>query len=126
MRISQVSLALILTAVGCSGGTEPSLVPPYDSTEAHATLTAALDAWKRGEARSLGRRTPPIRFEDDDCVAGLRLAEYEVEEPDATVRLHQDIAVILSLRDGKGNVIRREAQYQVATSPILAVLRSDR
>jgi hypothetical protein len=95
---------------------------PYDPEQAKA----ALDAWKKGEAKALPRRHPPIRFVDDDLVAGMRLSDYEVEEPDAPIGLHQDVAVILSLRDARGEVVRREARYQVATEPGLAVLRSDR
>jgi hypothetical protein len=33
--------------------------------------------------------------------------------------------VILSLRDARGKAIQREAHYQIATEPALAVLRSD-
>ena len=84
-----------------------------------------LDAWKHGEARSLARHNPPIRFEDEDFVAGLRLADYEIVEPDAPIQLHKNIPVILSLRDPRGRTIRRETNYQVATDPALAVLRSD-
>ena len=86
----------------------------------------ALDAWKKGEARALGKRNPPIRFNDDDFLAGLRLSDYEIEEPDREIQSHKDVEVILSLRDARGMVIRREARYQVATRPGLAVLRSDR
>jgi hypothetical protein len=62
----------------------------------------------------------------DDFVAGMRLTDYEIEEPDLPVALHKDGEVILSLRDPRGNRVRREARYQVATEPGLAVLRSDR
>ena len=121
-----LALALALAAAGCSGRGETPATPAYDSGEARNALIAALDAWKDGEARGLPRRKPPIRFEDDDLAAGLRLAEYELEEPDAPIGLHQDVPVILSMRDARGQVVRREARYQVATTPALAVLRSDR
>ncbi|MHC5545016.1 hypothetical protein ACYOEI_42815, partial [Singulisphaera rosea] len=88
-------------------------------------LVAALDAWKKGEARSLARRDPPIRFVDDDLAAGLRLVEYELEEPDAPLLPFKDVPVILSMRDARGKTVRRETSYQVATDPKLAVLRSD-
>jgi hypothetical protein len=55
----------------------------------------------------------------------LQLSDYEIEEPDAPVSLHKNIPVILSLRDARGRAVRRETQYQVATEPGLAVLRSD-
>jgi hypothetical protein len=104
---------------------EPVVESHYNPEQARAALVTALDAWKKGEARALARRKPPIRFVDDDFVAGLRLSDYEIEEPDAPIGLHKDVSVILSLRDARGKVVRREANYQVATEPGLAVLRSD-
>jgi hypothetical protein len=113
-------LLLLMIAAGCSRAPEA----PYDSARAQSTLAAALDAWKKGEVGSLAKRQPPIRFVDEDLAAGLRLSDYEIEEPDAPIGLHENVAVILSLRDSRGKVVRRETQYQVAIEPGLAVLRS--
>jgi hypothetical protein len=55
----------------------------------------------------------------------MRLADYEIGEPDAPILPYKDVAVILSLRDSRGKTVRRETNYQVATDPALAVLRSD-
>jgi len=118
-------MPLLLTVAGCAGAPELPAELRYDSGEARNALATALDAWKKGEARALARRNPPIRFLDDDFAAGLRLSDYEIEEPDREIELHKDVEVILSLRDARGNVVRREARYQVATKPGLAVLRSD-
>ncbi|MDR3638299.1 MAG: hypothetical protein P4L84_31135 [Isosphaeraceae bacterium] len=119
--------AIFIVAVGCSRSVgPPTAQPPYESEKARAALIAALDSWKNGEGKSLAKRTPPIRFVDDDFATGLRLSEYEIEEPDRPIAMHEDVAVILSLRDARGKTIRRETRYQVATSPGLAVLRSDR
>ncbi len=118
-----IVLAVIVSCTGCS---QPASEAPYDSEEARTALIAALDAWKKGEAKSLPKRNPPIRFVDDDLISGLRLSEYEIEEPDLPVKLHQDIAVILEMRDARGTRVRREARYQVGTDPTLSVLRSDR
>lgn len=85
----------------------------------------ALDAWKRGQARDLAHRSPPIRFSDEDFAAGWRLGDYELVEPDAPVAPFRDVPVILALRDARGRTARRETAYQVTTSPGLAVLRSD-
>lgn len=124
MRRCLIVPILVIAACGCGRRVAPP--PDHDSEKAHAAIVAALDAWKKGDAHSLPQRTPPIRFVDDDLLAGLRLADYELEEPDAPIRLHEDVPVILSLRDAQGKTVRREARYQVATSPGLAVLRSDR
>lgn len=122
----RILLTLLLVTAGCSGKPGQTVAPAYDSDQAKVALAAALDAWKKGEARALLDRKPPIRFVDDDLATGMRLADYEIEEPDAPIALHQDVEVILSLRDSRGKAIRREARYQVATKPGLAVLRSDR
>jgi hypothetical protein len=126
MRATRKLLPLLIVAAGCWGGVDPAARSRYDPEQARAALVAALDAWKKGEARSLPRRNPPIRFVDDDLVQGLRLSDYEIEAPEGPTDPHTDVDVILSLRDGRGNVVRREARYQVATEPGLAVLRSDR
>jgi hypothetical protein len=122
-RILIVSLLLI---AGCSAPPGPVAGPPYDTERARATLGAALDAWKKGEARSLARRKPPIRFEDDDLATGFRLLDYEIDSPDAPRGPHEDVPVMLSLKDPRRKVVQREARYQVAIEPALAVLRSDR
>jgi hypothetical protein len=126
MRSQQMLLTILILTAGYSAETEPEFDAPYNPTKARAALVASLDAWRKGEASALARRDTPIRFVDDDFVAGLRLSDYEIEEPDAPVGLHQDVHVMLSLRDARGRVVEHEAQYQVATEPAVAVLRSDR
>jgi hypothetical protein len=125
MRAYRLLPALLFVAAGCSAGAESADQSRYDAERAKEALVTALDAWKRGDARSLARRDPPIRFVDDDLTAGWRLSDYELEEPDAPVSLHKNVPVILSLRDARGKTVRRETHYQVATEPGLAVLRSD-
>jgi hypothetical protein len=125
MRAYRMLPVLLAVVTGCSGSSRPASEAPYDSEQARAALIAALDAWKKGEAKSLTKRNPPIRFADDDLLAGLRLSDYEIEEPDLPFKLHQDVSVILSLRDARGKSVQREARYQVGTDPTLAVLRSD-
>src|SRR5271166_3997344 len=106
---------LLAVIAGCSGCSQPAPEAPFDSERARTALIAALDAWQKGEAKSLLKRNPPIRFVDDDLLSGLRLSEYEIEEPDLPVKLHQDVSVILELRDAQGERVRREARYQVGT-----------
>ena len=126
MRGHWIFPVLLAVIVGCSGCSRPAPEVPYDSEEARTALVAALDAWKKGDTTSLPKRNPPIRFVDDDLLSGLRLTEYEIEEPDLPVKLHQDVPVILEMRDARGKRVRREARYQVGTDPTLSVLRSDR
>lgn len=125
MRAGCLLQTILVLAAGCSGRGEPPVGSHYEPGQARTALVTALDAWKKGEARTLARRKPPIRFVDDDFSTGLLLSEYEIEQPDAPTGLHQNVSVILSLRDKRGKVIRRETHYQIATEPGLAVLRSD-
>jgi hypothetical protein len=125
MRDGCILPLLLAAVVGCSGCSQTPPDAPHNSEEARTALIAALDAWKKGEAKSLPKRNPPIRFVDDDLLSGLRLSEYEIEEPDLPIKLHQDVSVILEMRDARGNRVRREARYQVSTDPTLSVLRSD-
>lgn len=92
---------------------------------ARSTLFTALEAWKKGEARALPERVPPISFVDNDYKAGMRLTNYAIQEPDRPIALDQDIPVTLSLRDARGKSIRRVATYHVAAEPSLAVQRSE-
>ena len=125
MKTCRLAVWLLIVATGCSGGKSLPDAPAYDSDQARSALVAALDAWKQGDAQKLPRRTPPIRFVDDDLVAGLKLSEYEIQDSDAPIALHQNVAVSLSLRDKRGKVINREAHYQIGITPGLAVLRTD-
>ena len=126
MRPHRLIPFLIALTVGCSTQPTPAPQVSFDPEKASTALVTALDAWKKGEAKALARRSPPIRFQDDDLLAGFRLTDYEIEEPDSPIKLHQDVAVILMLRDARGKSVRREARYQVGTEPKLTVLRSDR
>jgi hypothetical protein len=125
MRVISVPVALLFVFAGCSGTAKQVAEVRHDSEQARVVLVAALDTWKRGEARALARRKPPIRFVDEDFMAGLRLTDFELDEPDTPILPYKDVPVILSMRDKRGRVIRREAHYQVTTDPALAVLRSD-
>jgi hypothetical protein len=118
-------LVMLFAAAGCGRPAEPTVEVRHDSEQARSALVAALDAWKKGEAKALAKRVPPIRFLDDDLAAGCRLSDYELMEPDAPIRPHENVPVILSLRDPRGKSVRRETSYQVSTDPGLAVLRSD-
>jgi hypothetical protein len=124
-RIRTLPLLLIV-AIGCARTAPQGEAAKYDPDRARDALVAAMEAWKKGQAGTLAKRQPPIRFVDDDFVAGMSLVEYEVDEPDAPIALHTDVLVILSLKDRRGKPVRREAHYQIATEPALAVLRSDR
>ncbi len=125
VRAHRFLRALAIVMAGCSGPAEPAVESGYDPERAREALVAALDAWKKHEAKALPQHDPPIRFVDDDFTAGLRLSDYEIEPPHPPSGPHENVPVILSLRDKRGKAIQREARYQIAIEPALAVLRSD-
>jgi hypothetical protein len=126
MQTRLIPLTILVVVSGCSRGTESSVEVRHDPERARTALITALDAWKRGEAGKLARGNPAIRFVDEDFVAGRQLSGYELEEPDTPILPHQNVPVLLSMRDKRGKLIRRETHYQVSTDPMLAVLRSDK
>lgn len=96
-----------------------------DSDSAAEVLTAALDAWKAGNVKSLTQREPPIRFADDDCAAGMQLVEYELEDEAPAIHPFQNVRIALQLKNKQGKLTNVIASYQVATEPALTVLRSN-
>lgn len=115
-------LAIFLAVVGCSTQS-PNQVE--DSAHAKYILVTALDAWRAGKTKSLTTRNPPIRFVDDDQIAGTELVDYEFEDEAASIQPFQNVTVILSLKDKHGRTTRKNAKYQVGVDPVLTVLRSD-
>jgi hypothetical protein len=67
---------LLAGVTGCSEKSRPAPDGSYDSERASTALVAALDAWKKSDVKSLTKRNPPIRFVDDDLLAGFRLSDY--------------------------------------------------
>ena len=121
-RRASLIVSLVLLACGCSCAPDQ---PPYDSQRAQETLIEVLDAWKQGLAADLGKRNPPIRFEDEDCRNAMTLAEYRLAKPETPLRPHDDVQVVLVLNDRQGRVVEKTVVYQVALAPDLAVLRND-
>jgi hypothetical protein len=115
---------LLFCSAGCSF-TVVSEAEHYDRAAAEETLSSALDAWRDGNVKVLIELTPPIRFVDDDILAGFHLVDYEYRQRDLPVRPFQGVPVTLTLKQGNGASITREAWYQVSLDPARAVLRSD-
>ena len=97
----------------------------FDSSLAREVLDTALTAWKDGKAKSLSKRTPPIRFVDEDWRAGYRLAKFEVMHPSEPIQPRKGTHIQLTLIAPNGKRIDRPAEYQITLSPNIAVLRSD-
>jgi hypothetical protein len=97
-----------------------------DPDLAQQTLIEALDAWKSKQLKELARRDPPIRFADDDQVAGSHLLEYEIESVHSSQFLpFKNVIVTLELEDIRGKTLTKRVSYQITTGPGLSVLRSN-
>lgn len=123
---SETVLAIALGAawfVGCDRSSQSKL--HHDPERAKATLRIALDAWKSGQVQTLAVQSPPIRFADDDFMAGYQLTDYEWTQPNFRIMPFQDVKVVLILRDNRGRALRKHVTYQVGIEPTLTVLRSD-
>jgi hypothetical protein len=119
-RLLLIGLCLI---VGCSGSE-----PAEDAAESDrmlSVLTTALEAWKEGTVATLAQRDPPIRFADDDCVAGRRLVAYRLEDPKVFAFPFESVFVELTLQTTDGKTVERTVGYQISLTPVLAVLRSE-
>lgn len=115
---------IVCCALGCSVSVT-STDDEYDSELALETLNSALDAWKEGNVKLLVTLDSPIRFVDDDLLAGFRLEDYEIQPPASAVQPFQNVFVTLTLKQGSGEIVDRAAQYQISLEPNRAVLRSD-
>lgn len=97
-----------------------------DPDLAQQTLTEALDAWKSKQLPALARRDPPIRFSDDDQVAGCQLIDYEIESTHPSQFLpFKNVIVSLDLKDIRGKSFNKRVSYQITTDPGRCVLRSN-
>src|SRR5262245_37974072 len=94
-----ISVGLAMLAFG--GGCHKSSMPPQaNADEARIALTTALEAWQHGEtSETLAARSPPLYFNDQRCVPGIKLLSYKIEDGHdyhgLTVRLRADLTMRL-------------------------------
>ncbi|HEY0981775.1 hypothetical protein [Schlesneria sp.] len=96
-----------------------------DPELARQTLETVLQAWKDGKTGTLAKRNPPIRFVDDDLLAGNQLLGFELEDESIPIIPYQTVRVELELRTPQGEAVSKTVQYQVGIDPGLTVLRGD-
>ena len=117
-------LGVVLLAAGCGPARNPGDLLAYDPATARGVLATALDEWKAGRAAGLGKRSPPVRFVDDDLAAGALLLDYKMPAS-GPAKAFESVRVELTLRTRQGQTATRPALYQVVLSPSPAVLRAD-
>jgi hypothetical protein len=120
-------LALLAGCASLSAGGCTSRPPPADPALAREILSAALDAWKRGEeSDSLQDRDPPIFVADREWAAGKKLVNYKVDEKDRVFGAALRCSVQLTFDVGmRGKPRTRKATYCVGTNERLTVVRED-
>jgi hypothetical protein len=114
---------LLLVVIGCGWLKKPTMTEDQ-SDEARRALLTALDAWQTGQTASLATHTPPIRFQDDDFVAGWQLIDYQLVDRMQAIEKFRDVKVQLNLRDVRGKIVRKDVSYQIGIDPT-TVQRSD-
>lgn len=123
IRLTCGLLIGLIGVCGCQQGTT-NLVD-QDPELAREVLETVLQAWKAGQVSGLSKRSPPIRFSDDDQLAGAQLLGFEFEDETIPILPFQSVKVELDLRTPQGQLINKTVEYQVGVDPVLTVLRSD-
>lgn len=124
MRMRGVAIPFLLCVfAGCAGRGDGG--PPSSGFEAKALVRAGLEAWKADQKAPLTVGGRPLRFDDEDEAAGLKLVGYEVRETPPEWSEEAGLSVTLALRDRKGRPVTRHAVYLVTRHPDLVVSRDD-
>jgi hypothetical protein len=122
-KMITVVCVVLIALVGCGWLTGSKLSEEKVEQSRHV-LISVLDAWKTGQAHTLAAQTPPIRFQDDDYMAGWRLVDYQLVNPKQQIQSFRDVPVQVNLIDRQGKPLQKTVTYQVGLDPI-TVQRSD-
>ena len=122
LSLSFVGFVLFMTS-GCGAGNNG---PQADPNEAEKTVKYVLDAWKKGEKLAdVSKREPGIVINDMDWSLGHKLVSYK---PSAEARVagnDMQYPVELELKSPKGRIVKKQAIYNISTTPQKLVLRQD-
>lgn len=120
--LSAAAALFAALAAGCGG---PGVPPPVDPAEAGRQLTAALDAWKQGEAfGTLAARSPPVVFNEPLWEGGTKLLAYELGPVEMNGRQARCTAK-LSLKGQDGKASERSIGYVIDTTPRVVIVREN-
>ena len=115
-----LGLLLLLLSFGLASCSSQQGLP-NDSAQHRQLLEATLKAWQSGSLGQLAARLPPVRFTDEDQMAGLRLISFTILEPLQAPMLE----VELQLRTRQGQSLTRRARYHITLEPRCSVLRAE-
>lgn len=122
-KVTTLICLLLVGLAGC-GWFSKRAATEQEVEESRVAIITALDAWKSGRLASLASQKPPIRFQDDDCVSGWQLVDYQFANPTEKIQRFANVKVQVELRDSQGKSVRKLVTYQVGLDPI-TVQRSD-
>jgi hypothetical protein len=110
---------IVLPAAGC----HQSLPPQADPAAARTALTAALEAWQKGEStEDLAKRSPPIYFNDQKCVPDVKLISFKIEDSQDFYGQSVRIKTVLTLKMKDGSTREKKAGYLIDTSPATVIV----
>ena len=120
-RLVLLAFAMLLPA-GCSS----SLPPETDASKGRELLKVSLDAWKRGDAMDqLAKGSPSIITRDPDWKAGLKLANYEIENETDRAGVDLLLTVKLSVVRADGKPVDKKVKFTVGMGSANVVMRNE-
>ncbi len=122
-KLITVMCIALIALVGC-GWLAGSKLSEEEVEQSQRVLISVLEAWKTGQAHTLSAQTPPIRFQDDDYMAGWQLVGYQLVNPNQVIQSFRDVPVQVNLIDRQGKPLQKTVTFQVGLDPI-TVQRSD-
>lgn len=118
-------VCLLLLVAGCGG--QSTLDLATTPADAKATITEALDSWKKGVTQqALADGKPPLYLQDNAFAKGTPLVDYSFENEGKVVGTGMSFIVNLKLKgEGGAEGKSRRVAYRVVTRPNRSVATED-
>lgn len=114
----------VLWMAGCGGLS--TLDMATTPAEAKATITEALDSWKKGVTqKALAEGKPPLYLQDNSFAKGIQLVDYSFENDGKVLGTGISFIVNLKLKGEGGEGKSRRVAYRVVTKPNRSVAVED-
>lgn len=116
---ASVLVAASVLTTGCDQGARALKLDPE---LARASLTTALESWKKGEKpASLQDHTPKIIVADTNWESGYKLQKYTITGNERNDGTNLHVTVDLVFQDEKKRTRQASPEYVVGTSPVITV-----
>lgn len=117
-----LTIALMFLVVAGCGRRNVEPAGASDSSKAKQALTQALDAWRSGAKPD---SVNGVIVADEEWAGGTQLLSYELLGDAKTHGNSIRQQATLEVRGPDGQAARKKALYQIATSPVVSISRSD-